>query len=81
VCAPVHDAFLIECAERDLQDVVPEVQRQMERASEYVLDGHRLRTEARLLRYPDRLLETRGQAMWDRIMAIAARLNGVRLRL
>jgi hypothetical protein len=76
VCAPVHDAFLIECAERDLQDVVPEVQRQMERASEYVLDGHRLRTEARLLRYPDRLLEPRGQGMWDRIMAIAARLNG-----
>jgi hypothetical protein len=76
VCAPVHDAVLVECADADLQDVVREVQRQMERASEYVLDGHRLRTEARLLRYPDRLLEPRGQAMWDRIIAILDRLDG-----
>jgi DNA polymerase I-like protein with 3'-5' exonuclease and polymerase domains len=76
VCAPVHDAVLVECPEADLEDVVSEVQRQMERASECVLDGYRLRTEARLLRYPDRLLEHRGQAMWDRIMAILDRLDG-----
>jgi hypothetical protein len=29
VCAPVHDAVLVECAENDLEDVVQEVQRQM----------------------------------------------------
>jgi hypothetical protein len=75
VCAPIHDAFLVECNEGDLEDVVHEAQRQMERASELVLDGYRLRTEPRLLRYPDRLHEPRGQGMWDRIMAIAARFD------
>jgi hypothetical protein len=75
VCAPVHDAFLVESAEQDVEDVVRETKLQMERASEYVLDGHRLRTEARVLRHPDRLVEPRGQEMWDRITAIAARLE------
>jgi hypothetical protein len=79
VCAPVHDAVLVECAERDLEELSREVQRQMERASEYVLDGHRLRTDARLLRYPDRFVEPRGQEMWDRVMAIAARLDGYQI--
>ncbi len=75
VCAPVHDAVLVESAEGDLEEVVREAQRQMERASEHVLDGRRLRTEARLLRYPDRLLEPRGQAIWERIMTILNHLD------
>jgi hypothetical protein len=77
VCAPVHDAVLVECPESEVEDVVRETRRQMERASECVLEGHRLRTDARLLFYPDRLLERhRGQKMWDRIMAILDRLEG-----
>ena len=75
VCAPVHDAFLIECCETDLEEVVWEAQQQMERASGIVLEGFRIRTEARLLRHPDRFVEVRGEGMWNHILNIASRLN------
>ena len=75
VCCPVHDAFLVECAESDLEDVEHAVRHQMERASELVLEGFRLRVEVKPLRYPDRLQESRGQVMWDRVTSIVARLN------
>ena len=75
VNVPVHDAFLIESAADDLEDVAQEARRQMERASEIVLQGYRIRTEARLLRHPDRLIEDRGQAMWHRVITILNRLD------
>ena len=78
VCAPVHDAVLVECNEGDLEDVVHEVQHQMERASEHVLDGYRLRTEAQLLRLPGPSPRPQSKGMWDRIMAIAGALRQAR---
>jgi hypothetical protein len=72
VCAPVHDSFLIECAEQDLEDVAAEVRRLMIQASEIVLRGHRLRVELQLLRHPDRLYEDSGLATWNRVMQITA---------
>lgn len=69
VCAPVHDAFLIECKSDVLEDVALETRRCLESASVDVLKGHRLRTELRILQCPERLLESRGQAMWDLVRA------------
>jgi hypothetical protein len=83
VVAPVHDALLAECAESDLKDVAHTMQRLMARASELLFsessglarDLLKLRTEVRLVRYPDRLLESRGLAMWNQIQAIENRLS------
>jgi len=79
VVCPIHDAFLVECPEQDLEDVAAEAQRQMIRASEYVLKGHRLRVESRLLRHPDRLHDSRGENTWTRVINIVFRneVNGL----
>jgi DNA polymerase I len=70
VCAPVHDAVLIEAPLAALEDAVQLTQQLMEDASAIVLDGFRLRTEAALVRYPDRYDDPRGRAMWETLNAL-----------
>jgi hypothetical protein len=71
ICAPVHDAFLI-CAPLDrLGADVAAMQAHMAEASRVVLDGFELRSDAKLVRYPDRYMdEGRGRIMWDKVMGI-----------
>jgi DNA polymerase-1 len=67
VCAMVHDAVLIEGPLSELEDVVAEAQRLMVKASEAVLSGFRLRTEATVYRYPEHYREPKGAEMWERL--------------
>lgn len=64
VCAPVHDAILIEAPLDSLEAAVKDAQDAMAEASELVLGTLRLRSEAKLVRYPDRYQEERGGEMW-----------------
>ncbi|MCB1130610.1 MAG: DNA polymerase I, partial [Verrucomicrobiae bacterium] len=68
VCAPVHDAFLIEAATEDLDHEVYRMQECMARASADVLDGFRLDTDADLIRHPDRFGGNSENIMWDMAM-------------
>src|SRR5262249_42724735 len=52
VCAPVHDALLVEGPADQIEDVVDKAQAAMKEASEVVLGGFSLRTEAKIVRYP-----------------------------
>jgi hypothetical protein len=72
VCAPVHDAVLIEAPGDGLDNVVARAQAVMAEASAVVLDGFRLRSEAKLIRYPDRFMDERGQAMWELVQGLLA---------
>lgn len=54
VCAPVHDALLIEAPLDELDETVAKTQELMAEASRVVLDGFELRSEAKVIRYPDR---------------------------
>ena len=65
VCAPVHDALLIEASCDEIEDAVGHCQRLMLEASKVVLDGFPLRTEAEVVRYPDRYMDKRGKEMWE----------------
>lgn len=65
VCAPVHDAFLIEAAATELDDVVDEAQHLMAQASSLVLSGFELRSEAVGYVYPERYTDPRGQRMFE----------------
>ena len=67
VCAPVHDALLIESPTKDIESTVQRAQTQMKEASEYVLQQFPLRTEAQVITYPDRYSDKRGVLMWDTI--------------
>ena len=54
VCAPIHDAILIEAPLSDLEATVETTRGALAEASAIVLDGFRLRTETALVRYPGR---------------------------
>jgi hypothetical protein len=70
VCAPVHDAFLIAASREQLQQDVEAMRNIMTRAGLLVC-GVAVRTEAKLIRYPNRYLEERGIPMWNRVMRLA----------
>ena len=74
VCAPNHDALMIEAPVRDLPDAIATTQRLMAEASEIVLDGFTLRTTVKTVTAPDRWREPRGQAVWSAI-AVAIGLD------
>lgn len=75
VCAPVHDALLIEAPLDEIDDAVAATQKAMDEASSIVLNGFVLRTEAHIVRYPDRYMDDRGRAMWDTIQTILQELE------
>lgn len=73
VCAPVHDAVLVE-ADADTVDVVIEETRDaMVDASRAVLGGLEIATEATVIRYPDRYADPRGAVMWQRVSELLGR--------
>lgn len=67
VCAPVHDALLIEAPLDTIEASVAKTQKIMESASTAVTGGLRLRTEAKIIRPPDRYQDERGEAMWGTV--------------
>jgi len=73
LCAPVHDAILIESSSQDLLYSVDIARDCMELASEAVLGGFRLRIEAKLIHYPNRFLDDRTAAMWGRVQHLLGR--------
>jgi hypothetical protein len=75
VCCPVHDALLIEAPADEIDDVVRTTQAFMEEASRIVLDGFTIRTEAKIVRFPDRYTDKRGTAMWNAVSQLIGGLN------
>jgi hypothetical protein len=72
VCVPVHDAIVIEAAEDEIEDVAERAQAAMREASEIVLDGFAVRTEAKIVRHPDRYEDERGVRMWETVQTLLA---------
>jgi DNA polymerase I-like protein with 3'-5' exonuclease and polymerase domains len=73
VCAPVHDAFLIAAPLGRLDEQVEAMQAIMAGAGRVITRGLDVRTEAKIVRWPDRYMDERGQAMWDRVMSLLDR--------
>lgn len=67
VCAPVHDAFLVEGPSGEIQDVISTTRDCMRRASEIVLDGFPLDTDFEVVTYPERYSDERGKTMWEAV--------------
>ncbi len=77
VCAPVHDAVLIEAPLDQLDAAVERTKAIMAEASAIVLDGFYLRSDAAVFRYPERYVDERGVRMWETVMAILDEVTGV----
>jgi hypothetical protein len=77
LCAPVHDAVLIEALINRIETDVALMQEMMRRASRIVLnaaaDGpYELRTDAKIVRYPERYTDKRGEQIWKQMLALLA---------
>jgi hypothetical protein len=78
VCAPVHDALLVEGPAEGIADVVDVTQRAMREASELVLPGFPLRSEAKVFVYPNRYTDERGRCMWETVQRLLVEDSGRR---
>ena len=67
LCAPVHDAVLVEGTADDIEDVVAEARLAMAEASAAVLRGMVIETDVEIIRWPDRYADERGAEMWQRV--------------
>jgi hypothetical protein len=75
ICAPVHDAILIEAALDELDDTIERTKALMAQASSIVLNGFVLSSDAEIVRYPDRYSDERGVKMWQTVSDILARIG------
>lgn len=70
VVAPVHDALLVEGPSDAIDGVVARTQEAMAEASAIVLAGFRLRSDAQVVRWPERYMDDRGREFWGRVMGL-----------
>jgi DNA polymerase I len=74
VCAPVHDALLIEAPLDQINEAVATTRDLMAEAATAVLGpAVEIKTDVDIVSYPDRYSEPRGQVMWDRVMDLLSR--------
>lgn len=76
VCAPVHDALLVEAPLDRLDEAVATARKAMADASKIVLDGFEVRTDVKVVRYPDRYADERGIKMWDTVQRVLREKKG-----
>jgi hypothetical protein len=67
ICAPVHDAILIEAPLESLDEVIATTQKLMQRAGEIVLNGFPVGSDAKIVRFPERYMDGRGKQMWNTV--------------
>jgi DNA polymerase-1 len=70
VCAPIHDALLIEGPSGSIREIVEATQASMREASAIVLAGFELESSARVFDFPARFSDERGTRMWEQVMRI-----------
>jgi hypothetical protein len=70
LCAPVHDALLVGGPADEIETIVARTREAMAEASATLLSGFRLRTDVRIVRWPDRYMDPRGEQFWARVMAL-----------
>jgi DNA polymerase family A len=77
IIGPVHDAVLLESAEDQIEADVALMREIMRRASRVIFnataDGTiELRTDAKIIRYPDRFTDGRGTELWEIVLRLLA---------
>lgn len=71
LCAPVHDAVLVEGPADQIEDVVAQTRAAMAEASRVVLRGFEIGADAKIVRWPDRYVDDAGAAFWETVMRLA----------
>jgi DNA polymerase I-like protein with 3'-5' exonuclease and polymerase domains len=75
VISLVHDAVVVEADADDIGDVVAKTQDIMAEASRVVLQGFELRSDSKIVRYPDRYMDPRGEETWGMVQEVVESLE------
>jgi len=75
ICAPVHDAILLEASTRDMPKHLASLREFMAQASRIVLDGFEVHTDAKVVHAPKRYMDEGGEVMWARVMGLLAEVE------
>jgi hypothetical protein len=75
LCAPIHDAVLVEASASEIEQVVAKTQGHMREASRAVLNGFELQSDANLVHPMERFSDPRGEDMWTIVNRIQADLR------
>ena len=76
LCAPIHDALLIEAPSTQIDADVTKLKECMSQASEEVLGkGKICRVDADIVKYPDRYMDEQGKEMWAKIMSLLTKVE------
>jgi hypothetical protein len=75
LCAPIHDAVLIETSAASIDAEVGRAREIMAEASRIVLGGFEIGTDATIVRYPDRYVDEAGEAFWNTVTRLAGPLS------
>lgn len=70
ICAPVHDAFLIEATDEEVGAATSIMVDAMAQASEIVLGGFRLQTEVETFQHPERWPASAHSPMWKLVSSM-----------
>lgn len=70
VCAPIHDALLIEARADDIDQAVYTTSRLMTAASSLVLDGWEIGTDVMIVGPGERYADPRGASMWTKVLSL-----------
>ena len=71
LCAPVHDAVVIEGPADTIDEVVARARGIMAEASKIVLGGFEIGTDAEIVKYPDRYIDEAGEDFWNTVTRLA----------
>jgi DNA polymerase-1 len=72
IVAPVHDVLMVEGPADAIEEILARTQEAMAEASAIVLSGFRLRSDAKIVRWPDRYMHERGREFWCRVARLLA---------
>jgi DNA polymerase I len=71
LCMPVHDGFVISSPAERLDADIAKMRAIMGWASKLVT-GLEIRVDCKVVRYPDRYMDKRGERMWNFIIGLLA---------
>lgn len=77
ICAPIHDAILIEADESRIEDAAQAAQECMRQASSYVLNGFELLSETEIIYHPNRFLADTDLVFWNQVMDINEKVKNL----
>jgi len=79
ICCPIHDAVLVEASAKAINGIVTVTQECFVEASRIALHGFELRSEAKIVRCPNRYVDERGEVMWNEVMRLLDELETEKL--